>query len=88
MTQAVGIGTIGYILANRKTDKKEKLPAILKSGIPVAGGLAVAFLCNLRQVASGPGSLFLAVLSGFALNRMGAVISDKYVSADGKRMIA
>ena len=86
-TQAAGIGTVGYILANRKKSKKEKIPSILKSGIPVVGGLAVAFLCNLRQVASGPGSLFLAIVSGFALNRVGSVISDKYVSGD-KRMIA
>lgn len=75
-TQAAGVGTLGYILANRKKTTKEKIPAILKEGIPVAGGLAVAFLCNLRQVASGPSSLFLAIISGFALNRMGTIISN------------
>ncbi|MCR4881692.1 MAG: hypothetical protein K6A44_07065 [bacterium] len=87
-TQAVGVGTIGYILANRKKSAKEKLPAILKDGIPVAGGLAVAFLCNLRQVASGPGSLFLAIVSGFALNRIGSIISNKYVQDNNQVLIA
>ena len=81
MTQAVGVGTVGYLLANKKKKGKEKIPAILKQGIPVVGGLAVAFLCNLRQVASGPGSLFLAIVSGFALNRIGSVISDKYIKS-------
>ena len=78
-TQAAGIGTVGYIVANRKKTAKEKIPAVLKEGIPVAGGLLVAFLCNLRQVASGPGSLFLAVISGFALNRLGSIVSKKFV---------
>lgn len=87
-TQAIGVGTIGYILANRKKTTKEKIPAILKEGIPVAGGLAVAFLCNLRQVASGPGSLFLAIVSGFALNRIGSIISNKYVHNDTPVLIA
>ena len=83
-TQAIGIGTIGYIVANRKKTAKEKIPAVLKEGIPVAGGLLVAFLCNLRQVASGPGSLFLAVISGFALNRIGSIVSKKFVENDKK----
>ena len=85
-TQGIGIGTIGYILANRKKTAKEKIPSILKEGIPIVGGLAVAFLCNLRQVASGPGALFLAALSGLALNRIGTVISKKYV--ENERLLA
>ena len=87
-TQAIGVGTIGYLLANRKKTAKEKIPAILKEGIPVAGGLAVAFLCNLRQVASGPGSLFLAIVSGFALNRIGSIISNRYVQNNKEVFIA
>ncbi len=78
-TQVLGLGTIAYILSGRKKSKEEKISSSLKTGIPVAGGLLVAFLCNLRQVASGPGALFLAFVSGLVLNRLGKITSDVYL---------
>ena len=78
-TQMAGLGTIAYILTNRKKTKEEKISANLKTGIPFAGGLLVAFLCNIRQVASGPGALFFAGIAGFILNRIGSVVSKIYL---------
>ncbi len=90
-TQLAGLGTIGYILLNRKKTKEEKISANLKTGIPFAGGLLVAFLCNLRQVASGTGALLFAGLAGFILNRIGTVASKIYLknktSADNSTQI-
>ncbi len=78
-TQLAGLATIGYILTSRKKTKEEKISANLKTGIPFAGGLLVGFLCNLRQVASGPGALLFAGLAGFILNRIGTVASKIYL---------
>ena len=79
LTQIIGLGTVFYILLDSKKSKGEKISASLETGIPVAGGLLVAFLCNLRQVASGPGALFLAFLSGLVLNRLGKITSNFYL---------
>ena len=68
-----------YILLNRKKTKEQKISENLKVGIPVFGGLFVGFLCNLRQIASGPGSLLFATMSGFILNRLGTLVSKNYL---------
>ena len=78
-TQFTGFGTMLYILLNRKKTKEQKISENLKVGIPVFGGLFVGFLCNLRQIASGPGSLLFATLSGFILNRLGTIVSKNYL---------
>ena len=78
LTQMIGLGTVFYIMLDSKKSTGEKVSAGLETGIPVAGGLLVAFLCNLRQVASGPGALFLAFLSGLILNRLGKITSNFY----------
>ncbi|MDD3593091.1 MAG: hypothetical protein PHX18_00515 [Candidatus Gastranaerophilales bacterium] len=80
-TQVAGIGTILYFLLNWKKTKEEKIAANLKTGIPFLGGLVVAFLCNLRQVASGPGALFLGFLTTIALNKIGNFTNNKYVAS-------
>ena len=80
-TQALGIGSILYILMNSKKSKEEKISANLKTGIPVAGGLIIGFLCNLRQVASGPGALFFATIAGLILNRIGTVTNNFYLKS-------
>lgn len=79
MTQFTGFGTMLYILLNRKKSKEQKISENLKVGIPVFGGLFVGFLCNLRQIASGPGSLLFATMSGFILNRLGTIVSKNYL---------
>ncbi len=78
-TQFTGFGTMLYILLNRKKTKEQKISENLKVGIPVFGGLFVGFLCNLRQIASGPGSLLFATMSGFILNRLGTIVSKNYL---------
>ena len=78
-TQFTGFGTMLYILLNRKKTKEQKISENLKVGIPVFGGLFVGFLCNLRQIASGPGSLLFATMSGFILNRLGTLVSKNYL---------
>ena len=83
-TQLTGLGTIAYILTNRKKTKEEKISANLKTGIPFAGGLLVAFLCNLRQVASGTGALLFAGIAGFVLNRIGTIASKIYLKSANK----
>lgn len=66
ITLSVGMG--------RSKDKDTKKSIMLKSGIPIVGGIATAMYSTLKLVSGGK-SLALGLLSGIALNRFG-VIAD------------
>ncbi|MCQ2957538.1 MAG: hypothetical protein MJ180_01395 [Candidatus Gastranaerophilales bacterium] len=82
LTIFAGIGGVGYVLANRRKSRREKMRTNIEKGIPVLGGIAVSFLSNMRMVASGTGAIFLGLVSGIALNRIGRTINHYYMKKE------
>ncbi len=87
LTMGIGAGGVAFVLANRKKSRREKISVNLEKGIPVLGAIVVSFLSNIRQVASGTGSIFLGIISGIILNRIGRTINHIYLKA-GKQEVA
>jgi len=79
LTMGVGVGSVAYITASQKKSRQEKISLNLKNGIPVLGGIIVSFLSNMRQVTSGTGAIFLGLISGIILNRLGSTTNKFYL---------
>ena len=73
LTILISFITLSIGLGHAK-DKDKRTSIMLKSGIPIVGGIATAMFSAARLVAGGK-SLALGLLSGIVLNRVG-VIAD------------
>ena len=69
VTQVAAIGGGAYHIAN-EDDKKERLGASLKTGLPIIGGIATYFY-SASKAFSGTTNLLLTVISAYLLNRAG-----------------
>jgi len=78
LTQMAGLGTIGWIIADNKKTKEERISVSLKEGVPLIGGLAVSALCNLRMVATGVNAILLGVASRLIFKQLGNASDKKY----------
>lgn len=65
---------VGWGLS-KADDKDERISAALKYGIPAIGGVAIAILCTVGLIASGP-SFIIGGVSGLAINKLGEVVDD------------
>ena len=74
--QAAAIGGGAYHIA-KEDDKKERIGASLKAGMPIIGGIATYFY-SASKAFSGTTNLALTALSGYILNRIGDSIFKYY----------
>lgn len=68
------LGLVGWYLG-KADNNDERISAALKYGIPAIGGVAIATLCTVGLIASGP-SLIIGGISGLLINKLGEGIDD------------
>ncbi|MBO6181052.1 hypothetical protein J6O86_05140, partial [bacterium] len=70
---------------DKAKNHEEKKSILLKSGIPIVGGVATTLLSATKLLSSGQ-SIMLGFISGLILNRMGVIADDlrKEMSANKK----
>ena len=76
VNQGIVLGTGAYYIAS-SDDKKEKLGAALKVGMPIIGGIATYFY-SASKALSGTTNLIYTALTGFILNRIGDTAFNYY----------
>ena len=69
----------------REKEKDKRISVILKSGIPIAGGIATS-MYSAAKLVSGGKSILLGLLSGIALNQLGVITNNIYKNRNDRTL--
>lgn len=72
----VGSTLVAGWFVGKADTKDDKISATLKYGIPVVGAVAIATICTVGLIASGP-SFIIGGVSGIFINKLGEFIDNK-----------
>lgn len=78
----LSLGVVGWYLG-KADNTDERISAALQFGIPAIGAVAIATLCTVGLIASGP-SLIIGGLSGLVINKLGEGIDEWRKKANGE----
>ena len=68
------IGAVGYYVS-KSDNRDERISASLKYGIPAVGAIATSLFCTAKLISGGK-AMFLGLVSGWAINKIGVFVDD------------